>query len=93
MPIAPPPFPLLALAAALLIALLPEAGGHPSLAGARVAYIDPGAGSFVVQALVAFLAAAAVTLRAYWKRIRALFGRSARGEEDPDASNAASGDD
>ena len=47
----------LAGAAALVAALLPEAADQPSLAGARFAYIDPGAGSFVFQALVALLAA------------------------------------
>lgn len=83
----------LAGAAALMAALLPEAADQPSLAGARFAYIDPGAGSFVFQALVALLAAAGVTVRAYWKNIKAFFDRTTRDERDSDASDTASTDD
>jgi glutathione S-transferase len=84
---------VLAAAAALLAALLPEAADQPSLAGARFAYIDPGAGSFVFQALVALLAAAGVTMRMHWKRIKAYFDRTTRDERESDATDAASTDD
>lgn len=84
---------VLAGAAALMAALLPEAADQPSLAGARFAYIDPGAGSFVFQALVALLAAAGVTMRAYWKSIKAFFDRRTRDRREPDASDTAPGDE
>lgn len=40
----------------------------------QLAYLDPGAGSFVIQAVVATLAGVAVAIRAYWSRIRLFFG-------------------
>ncbi len=39
----------------------------------RLAYVDPGAGSFILQALVAMIAGAVVALNAYWKRIVKFF--------------------
>ena len=39
------------------------------------AYLDPGTGSMVFQAVVAALAAAAYALRSYWGRVRLLFSR------------------
>jgi hypothetical protein len=35
-----------------------------------IAYIDPGSGSYVFQVLIGFLLAAAVAMRAYWRRVR-----------------------
>jgi hypothetical protein len=40
------------------------------------AYIDPGTGSMMVQAIVAAVAGAALTLRLSWARIRAWFNRT-----------------
>ena len=51
----------------------------------KLAYIDPGSGSFIVQALVATAAGLAVVARRYWTQIRALVGRPAASEEDEDA--------
>lgn len=42
----------------------------------RLAYIDPGTGSLILQAVLAALAAVAVATRAYWDRIRGWLGRS-----------------
>jgi hypothetical protein len=39
-----------------------------------IAYIDPGAGSFVLQAIVAALAGVALALRGYWKKLRSRLG-------------------
>lgn len=39
-----------------------------------LAYIDPGAGSFVLQAIVATLAGVALAAKAWWKKLRALLG-------------------
>ncbi|MFP6605847.1 MAG: hypothetical protein VCC19_04675 [Myxococcota bacterium] len=51
-----------------------------------LAYIDPGSGSFLVQALVATAAGLAVVARRYWGQIRVFLGRPAESEDDEDAS-------
>lgn len=40
-----------------------------------LAYLDPGSGSLLVQALVAGVAGAAVTVKIYWRRITSRFRR------------------
>lgn len=50
----------------------------------RLAYLDPGSGSFMIQALVAMLAGIAVTIRAYWSKIREFFGAAPSGTESDD---------
>jgi len=60
----------LKLSAALLVALLLLVPAPPA-----EAYLDPGTGSIVLQAIIAAIAAAAVALRLYWTRLKALFGR------------------
>ena len=58
----------------------------------RLAYIDPGAGSFLIQALVAAAAGIAVTVRLYWTRLRRLFGLSGRpdaNEDDPPSAGTS----
>ena len=66
---------LLAAAVLALVAILLAQPAH--------AYLDPGTGSIVVQGVIAAIAAGAVALRLYWKRLRSLFGRrpTARTEE------------
>ena len=56
----------------------------------RVAYLDPGTGSLILQALVAALAGAVVVITSYWQKIRALFRRSSR---DSETSDTAPNDD
>jgi len=46
-----------------------------------LAYIDPGTGSFLVQAVVAAVAGIAVTSRMYWEKIRVFFGAAPRDPE------------
>jgi hypothetical protein len=46
------------------------------------AYLDPGTGSIVLQAVIAAVAAAAVALKLYWTRLKALFGRKRTGAEE-----------
>jgi hypothetical protein len=41
------------------------------------AYIDPGSGSLIFQAVVAAFMAATVTVKLYWRRLRMLFRRRA----------------
>jgi hypothetical protein len=51
-------------------------------AGSRLAYIDPGAGSFVVQALIAMVAGIAVTGRLYWTKIKTMLGIASRDDDE-----------
>jgi hypothetical protein len=51
-----------------------------------LAYIDPGSGSFILQALVATLAGTAVAVNVYWKKIKGFFGLSAGGDDERDES-------
>jgi len=51
-------------------------------AGGRLAYVDPGSGSFILQALVATLAGAAVAINAYWAKIKRVFGRGPSEDDD-----------
>jgi len=47
-----------------------------------LAYIDPGAGSFVLQAIVATLAGVALAAKSWWKKLFARLGQ--RGASDRD---------
>jgi hypothetical protein len=53
----------------------------------QLAYIDPGSGSFLVQALVASAAGIAVAVRRYWSEIKAFFGRSSDSDADGDSKS------
>ncbi|HIG42418.1 MAG TPA: hypothetical protein EYQ14_18030 [Gammaproteobacteria bacterium] len=44
------------------------------------AYLDPGTGSLIIQGVIAAIAAAGMTIRLYWYRIRAWYSRN-----DPEA--------
>jgi len=65
---------LCALAVALVAWLGPE-----SRVPLQRAYLDPGSGSLIIQAVLAVVAGAAVLLRTYWEKVRALFGFSPPG--------------
>jgi hypothetical protein len=52
-------------------------------APAAHAYIDPGVGSMLVQALIAAFAAAAAGIGIFWDRVRGLFGSRPPETEDP----------
>ncbi len=55
----------------------------------KLAYLDPGSGSLVIQAVVASLAGIAMVVRTYWARIRIFFGKgSAEGEDAPAVSSS-----
>jgi hypothetical protein len=47
-----------------------------------LAYIDPGTGSIIVQALVATFVGAAVAVKLFWHRILIFFGRGKTDEND-----------
>ena len=52
------------------------------------AYIDPGSGSIILQAILAAIFGAAVTLKLFWQKIKlgvlGLFGARKQKEEKPD---------
>ncbi len=48
------------------------------------AYIDPGTGSYLVQAVVAVVAGGLMTLKLQWHRVRSFFARGAE-PEAPDS--------
>ena len=50
--------------------------------GPRLAYLDPGSGSFILQALVATIAGAIVAINAYWTRIKRFLGLAEKSEGD-----------
>ena len=56
----------------------------------RVAYLDPGTGSLILQAVIAAFAGAVVVVTTYWQKIRAFFRRSSR---DSESSDTAPNDD
>jgi hypothetical protein len=49
--------------------------------GVRLAYVDPGTGSFVIQAVVAMFAGAAVALKVYWTKLMGLFGGDRKSDD------------
>ena len=50
------------------------------------AYLDPASGSMILQVIVAAVAAVAITLKAFWHKIRGLFGGRPAEEEAEDES-------
>ncbi len=48
-----------------------------------LAYIDPGTGSIIVQALVAAVAGTAIAAKVYWHRIVKFFGPKQNIKSDP----------
>ena len=54
------------------------------------AYIDPGTGSMIIQAVIAAIAVASVSIGIFWQRFKAfverLFGRDSSGGDDSDAN-------
>ena len=59
--------------------------------GIAHAYLDPGTGSMLIQAVIGIVAAAAVTVRLYWRRIRGVIARWL-GRDTPGAASSQSSD-
>jgi hypothetical protein len=72
------------LLVAAFVPLAAIAAGQPL--EIRVAYLDPGTGSLILQALVAALAGAVVVITSYWQKIRAFFRRGSRDSEPSDTA-------
>ena len=56
--------------------------------GSKLAYLDPGSGSFLVQLLIAALLGVGIALRASWGKIRGLFGIKPEADEDVEEEEA-----
>ena len=50
--------------------------------GNKLAYLDPGSGSFLIQLLIAALLGAGIALRASWSKVKRLFGVKPEADED-----------
>jgi hypothetical protein len=50
--------------------------------GNNLAYLDPGSGSFLIQLLIAALLGAGIAVRAYWGKIKGIFGIKSEVDED-----------
>jgi hypothetical protein len=48
-------------------------------------YIDPGTGSYIIQLIIAAFIGISLSLRIFWKRIKALFSKKAKPDETLDA--------
>ena len=74
----------LELGLVLALVLAPElsAAASSGAAATRAAYVDPGAGSYILQTLVAMLAGTAVAVHLYWTRIKKFFGISGKQRDD-----------
>jgi len=46
------------------------------------AYLDPGTGSMIVQAVIAAVAAVSVSAGIFWKRLRAFFSKGKKKDSD-----------
>ena len=55
-----------------------------------LAYIDPGSGSFVLQALIAAFAGTLVAANIYWQKIKRFLGLSPPDDEEPDEAGGSS---
>ncbi len=56
--------------------------------GDKLAYLDPGSGSFLIQLLIAALLGAGIALRASWSKIKRLFGIKPEVDEDAEDEEA-----
>ncbi len=53
------------------------------------AYVDPGAGSMLLQLILGSVAGALIVLKLYWSRVKALFSRGRARPGDASATQAA----
>jgi hypothetical protein len=77
-------WPGVGLMAVVLMPLTAIAAGQPL--DVRVAYLDPGTGSLILQAIVATFAGAVVAVSVYWQKIKTFFRRSSRKSESSDTA-------
>jgi hypothetical protein len=62
--------------------------------GPLLAYVDPGAGSFLLQAILAAMAGIIVTVNLYWNKIKTLLGIGTKPDDsDPPPTGPESHDE
>jgi len=57
--------------------------------GDKLAYLDPGSGSFLLQLLIAALLGAGIALRASWSKVKKFFGIETPVDEDDEDEESA----
>ena len=83
----------LAVGVATAFEFAPRVAGASWSGGQQLAYIDPGAGSFLLQALVAALAGIVVTLNLYWRKIKGFLGFRSDPTDEENSTRVDSADD
>ena len=68
----------------LLAMSLSAAGLFAVASEAAYAYLDPGTGSMLLQALIGAVAGAWIVLRLYWDKIKGFFSRFGRKRKSPE---------
>ncbi len=58
-----------------------------SVLGKPALYLDPGSGSFILQVLLAALLGGGFAIKAYWKKIKAIFVKTPPEESDEEDSD------
>ena len=57
---------------------------YNSLISSSFAYLDPGSGGFILQAIIGFIAAIFASLTFYWNRFKSLLARIFKKYKDKD---------
>ncbi|NLF52249.1 MAG: hypothetical protein GX577_14060 [Leptolinea sp.] len=58
-----------------------------SVLGKPALYLDPGSGSFILQVLLAAILGGGFAIKAYWKKIKAIFVKTPPEEVDEEESD------
>ena len=72
----------------LLAMSLLVAGLYAVASETAYAYLDPGTGSMLLQALIGAIAGAGIVIRLYWDKIKGFFSRFGRNRESPENSSS-----
>ena len=57
--------------------------------GNAYAYLDPGTGSIILQAIIATVASSLFVIKMYWYRLKAMFGLSRNHDDADDEAGSA----
>ena len=66
----------------VLLTLVLTLGAWLLVVPAANAYVDPASGSYIIQLLVGFAMAAALSVKVFWSRIKSFFSRSAEPDNE-----------
>lgn len=68
----------------VFLLLMFTALGYLGFIDSALAYIDPGAGSMLIQILIGSIAAGAVFFKLYWHKLKSFFARNRSQSSDND---------